>query len=182
MLVPRLATAAVVLGFAVAGCGGSTTTKTVTKVATAAPTSATSSTTPVATSTTAPVTPSSSSTTSPVVSATSASTAPVFFQGAAGGRVQHPSSLQLTADGTLAVADVQWTSWGGSTASGTGNASYHGCNPNCASAPTHTAVVSIHLGDPRVCSGRRYYSSVALTLNSGRLLDESFLQQRWSPC
>ncbi len=180
MPVLRLATAVAVLVLAAAGCGGATTTKTVTEVASSSSATTTSSTTPVATSsTTTPVTPSSSATTT---SSPTQASSPVFFAGAAGGRVQHPSTLQLTGDGTLAVSGVQWTSWGGPTATGTGNASYHGCNPNCASAPVHTAVVSIHLADLRMCSGRQYYSSVTLTLNSGKLLDESFLQRPWSPC
>jgi hypothetical protein len=177
-VVLRPAIGAVVLALAIAGCGGSTTTKTVTKVATApaTPVSTSSTTIPATSSNTVPVT--ASSTTSTTTQAPS----PIFFEGAAAGRVQHPSSLQLTADGTLAVSGVQWNSWGGPTATGTGNASYHGCNPNCASAPVHTAVVAIHLADPRLCAGRQYYSSVTLTMNSGKLLDESFLQRSWSPC
>lgn len=96
--------------------------------------------------------------------------------------MQRPVSMQLTADGTLAVTGVQWSSWGGPDATGNGNAEYHGCTPNCAQAPVQTALVSIHLFDIRVCSGRPYYSGVALTLNSGQLLDKSFLQRSWSPC
>lgn len=90
--------------------------------------------------------------------------------------------MQLTVDGTLFVSGVQWTSWGGSTATGSGNAQYHGCSPDCAQAPSHTALVSIRLFGIRVCSGRHYYSGVTLTLNSGQLLDKQFLQRSWSPC
>jgi hypothetical protein len=90
--------------------------------------------------------------------------------------------LELTGDGTLFVASVQWTSWGGPKATGSGNAEYHGCTPNCAQAPLHTALVSIRLVGVRVCSGRRYYSGVTLTLNSGQLVDPQFLQRSWSPC
>jgi hypothetical protein len=90
--------------------------------------------------------------------------------------------LELTADGTLFVGGVQWTSWGGPSAVGTGTAEYHGCTPNCAQAPVHTALVSIHLFDIRSCSGRAYPSGVNLTLNSGELLDKQFMQRSWSPC
>jgi hypothetical protein len=109
-------------------------------------------------------------------------TQPVYFQGAVGGAAQRPRSLELTGDGTLAVEGVQWASWGGAEATGTGNASYHGCTPNCAEAPAHTALVSVRLFGVRACSGRSYYSGVTLTLNSGQLLDKSFLQRSWSPC
>jgi hypothetical protein len=141
----------------VAACGSSTTTT----VTTGAGTTSTSTTTST-TSTTA--------------------TQTVYFQGAAGAAAQKPGALELTADGTLAVEGVQWTSWGGAEATGTGNASYHGCNPNCAAAPVHTALVSIRLFGVRDCSGGRYYSGATLTLNSGQLLDKSFMERSWSPC
>lgn len=106
----------------------------------------------------------------------------MYFQGVAGPRGQRPRTLELTGDGTLAVLGVQWTSWGGATATGTGNAEYHGCTPNCASAPLHQALVSIRLSTIRVCGGRAYYAGITLTTNSGRLLDRDFLQRSWSPC
>jgi hypothetical protein len=166
--VRRLVLVAVAALPALSACGGTTTTTVVTHVVTPVTTTATS--TPTSTAT--PITTTSNTATS----------AAVFFQGAVGTPAQRPSTLQLTGDGTLSVGGVQWTTWGGSTAVGSGNASYHGCNPNCAAAPTHTALVSIHLFGPRVCSGREYYSGVTLTLNSGQLLDKKFLQRSWSPC
>lgn len=164
------------LVFVLASCGTSTT-KTVTKVApvttTAAPTSTTGS---------APTT-STTSTTAPTSTTTAASAAsPVYFEGVAGGRAQRPKTLELTGDGTLFVSSVQWDAWGGPTATGTGNAQYHGCTPTCAQATPNSALVSIRLSTVRVCSGRQYYSSVTLTMNSGQLLDKSFLQRSWSPC
>jgi hypothetical protein len=153
-----------------AACGGTTTTTVITHVVT--PVTTTTTNTPTSTAT--PITTTTTST------ATSA--ASVYFRGAVGRPAQRPSSLQLTADGTLSVGGVQWTSWGGTTAVGSGNASYHGCTPNCASAPTHTALVSIRLFGTRMCAGRQYYSGVTLTLNSGQLLDKQFLQRSWSPC
>jgi hypothetical protein len=106
----------------------------------------------------------------------------VYFQGAVGGLAVRPISLQLTADGTLSVERVQWSSWGGPTATGSGSALYHGCVPNCAAAPTHAAVVAIRLSNVRTCAGKRYYAGITLRLTSGRLLDQSFLQRAWSPC
>lgn len=121
-------------------------------------------------------------TTSTSTKTTTTATRAVYFQGAVGGAAQRPTSLQLTGDGTLAVDGVQWASWGGDEATGTGNASYHGCTPNCASAPVQTSLVTIRLFGVRSCSGRNYYSGATLTLNSGQLLDKSFMQRSWSPC
>lgn len=104
------------------------------------------------------------------------------FEGVVGSGRQRPRSLELTGDGTLFVSGVQWTSWGGPAATGTGNAQYHGCTPNCASAPSHSAFVSIRLSGIRVCSGRNYYSSLVLVLNSGQMLDKQYVQRSWSPC
>jgi hypothetical protein len=158
---------------ALASCG-STTTKTVTKRA-PAPSPA-----PVTSTTTQPAT--STATASTTTSATATTTVSVYFAGVVGRARQRPASLELTGDGTLFVSGVQWSSWGGPTATGSGNAQYHGCNPNCAEAPAHSALVSIRLTSMRACSGRHYYSSLVLTLNSGQLLDKEYLQRSWSPC
>jgi hypothetical protein len=106
----------------------------------------------------------------------------VLFQGVTARGAQRPASLELTGDGTLFVSGVQWTSWGGQAATGSGNAEYHGCTPTCAQSPVHMAFVSIRLFGIRDCAGRQYYSSVALRLNSGQLLDKQYLQRSWSPC
>jgi hypothetical protein len=133
---------------------------------------------------TVPATPTTSTTTSSSTSPATSSGggAPVFFQGVAGTPQVRPRTLELTGDGTLYVSGVQWTSWGDATATGSGNAQYHDCNPNCAQATPHEALVSIRLSGIRVCSGRNYYAGMTLTLSSGRLLDESFVQRSWSPC
>jgi hypothetical protein len=159
-----------------AACG-STTTTTVTKVAPGPSTTQ-------ATTTAMPATPSATTAVTSTATATTTAPAasPVLFEGVDGGAHQRPRSLQLTGDGTLFVSGVQWSSWGGATATGSGNADYHGCTPNCATAPLNTALVSIRLSGVRVCSGRHYYSGVELRLNSGQLLDKSFLERSWSPC
>lgn len=158
----RLALLVVLASPVLASCGS--TTKTVTQ-----PAASTSSTPFTATSSTAATT-------------TSTTAAPVFFQGVAGAPAQRPATLELTGDGTLFVKDVQWTAWGGPQATGSGNAEYHGCTPNCAQAPSHIALVSIRLSGIRLCGGRNYYAGATLTLSSGQLLDPEFMQRSWSPC
>lgn len=117
-----------------------------------------------------------------VTSAITTAPASVYFQGVVATPAQRPRSLLLTVDGTLFVGAVQWTSWGGPVATGSGNAEYHGCTPSCGGAPRYTALVGIRLSGVRECAGRQYYSGVTLTLNSGRLLDRQYLQRSWSPC
>ena len=161
------------LALAAAGCG-STTTRTVTQTTTE------TATTPAAVTTTPTTPPTPTVTTTPAV--TTPPSQPVYFQGASAAAAQHPATLELTGDGTLFVQHVQWSSWGGPTATGSGDAEYHGCSPNCASAPVHTALVSIRMSGIRTCGGRQYYAGLTLTLSSGRLLDPTFVQRSWSPC
>ena len=163
----RLLLPGALLAALIAGCGAST--KTTTVVVSSTPTT---STTPTSTSS------------SPVTTTQSTSTPaqPVFFAGVVSPGKQRPRTLELTGDGTLFVGGVQWSSWGGPEALGSGNAEYHGCTPNCASAPVHMALVSIRLSNIRVCGGRRYYSGLTLTLNSGKLLENQYVQRSWSPC
>jgi hypothetical protein len=149
-------------------CGTATTTTTVTRPATA----------PATTPVTTPTTPTTTAVTTP----TSATIADVYFQAVAGPALQRPGTLELTGDGTLYVSGVQWTSWGGQAATGSGIAHSHGCTPNCAQAPVTDSLVTIRLSAIRACAGRQYYSGVTLTLNSGELLDKDFLQRSWSPC
>lgn len=175
--VTRVPVVALVSSLMLASCGASTT-KTVTTVVPAPVTNSSSTTT----STTTPTATSSSSTPSTTSITSTATAAPVYFQGVTTSRAQRPPTLELTGDGTLFVSGVQWTSWGGSVATGSGNAEYHGCTPNCAQATPHSALVSIRLAGIRVCAGRQYYASVTLTMNSGQQLDRSYLQRSWSPC
>jgi hypothetical protein len=111
-----------------------------------------------------------------------AAAANVYFAGALGGAHVTPRSLSLSADGTLEVSGIRWTSWGGPVAIGHGQAEYHGCTPNCAAAPDHLATVTVRLSNLRVCSARSFYSHVRLTLRSGHLLDPEFLRISWKPC
>lgn len=167
----RMCTLAALAALSITACGSSSTTTVTTVVP---PTSAT---------TTTVSSPTLTSSTSTVTTQPTATTAlPVLFEGVVSHGSERPSTLELTGDGTLEVSGVQWTAWGGDTATGTGNASYHGCTPNCAAAPVSTASVAIKLSNVRVCAGRRYYASLTLTLPSGKLLDESFVQRSWSPC
>jgi hypothetical protein len=111
-----------------------------------------------------------------------ASAPQVLFKGAIGNAQVRPSQLALSADGTLEVSGFTWQAWGGSRATGSGTAEYHGCTPNCAAAKDHHAPVAITLSNVQTCKGKQYYTHVALKRRSGRLLDASFLRISWSPC
>ncbi len=158
---------ALLLASAAAGCGSSTTTTIITTASPTTPPSNTGTGTGTGTTSTAQ---------------NGQTAGPVLFQGAVGNASQRPTQLLLSADGTLEVVGVQWASWGGAEAAGTGTAQYHGCTPNCAQAPQHTATVAVRLSGIRTCSSGQYYSTVSLTTNAGQQIDQQFLQRSWSPC
>jgi hypothetical protein len=111
-----------------------------------------------------------------------ASASQVLFAGAVGAAQVRPRQLALSADGTIEVTGVTWRAWGGSRATGSGTAEYHGCTPSCGAARTHQAPVAITLSNVRTCKGRHYYTHVALQKRSGALLDARFLRISWNPC
>jgi hypothetical protein len=104
----------------------------------------------------------------------------VRFQGAVNqGHAVRPSTLWLSADGSLVVLHMRWSGWGGSVAAGSGDADYHGCSPNCAQAPVHHAAVTVHLWQVLTCGGQRYYNNVTLYRRNGSVLRYS---RHWAPC
>jgi hypothetical protein len=111
-----------------------------------------------------------------------ASASQVLFAGAIGPAHVRPGQLALSADGTLEVTGVTWRAWGGSRATGSGTAEYHGCTPSCGAAKSRHAAVAITLSNVRTCKGKQYYTHVALQQRSGKLLDAGFLRISWNPC
>ena len=103
----------------------------------------------------------------------------VWFDGAITNRHVEPSPLWLSADGTLVVLHVRWSTWGGRVAVGKGSAEYHGCTPSCAQAPAHHVAVTINLWDIVGCNGHAYYNKVTLYKRHGKL---PVHYQHWAPC
>lgn len=116
------------------------------------------------------------------IAAPATAAATVRFHDVNAQNVVKPKTLFLTGDGTLEVQSATWSSWGGANARGAGNAEWHGCTPNCAAAKVHHAHVTITLSNVKTCAGRKYYSHVALTLPSGKLLAANYLKRSWAPC
>jgi hypothetical protein len=80
------------------------------------------------------------------------------FVGPVGGAEVRPGTLYLSADGTLVMKRVRWTTWGGSSADGRGIIDYHGCTPNCGTAPEHSQVATVVLSRVVACHGHTYYT------------------------
>lgn len=105
----------------------------------------------------------------------------VWFEGALPGYGHvKPSNVALSADGTLWVSHVKWSAWGARVAVGRGLGEEHGCTPNCAQAPIHTAQVRVELYDVVQCGSHTYYDKATLYRLNGRVFSRSSVN--WAPC
>jgi hypothetical protein len=116
-----------------------------------------------------------------------AAQAQVQFQGAVRPPHAHtvrPSNLYLNADGILFVGNVRWTAWGGQVAKGYGRAEFHGCSPDCASAPVHHARALVRLSAIKRCRHRSWYSRVTVITRraSGKWRPLQAANTNWAPC
>jgi hypothetical protein len=76
-----------------------------------------------------------------------------------------PESLDTAADVTLSA--VRWSSWGAAGASGTARVRILTCQPSCAASGERLVAARIELSGVKTCSGRRYFSSGRVLLDSG---------------
>jgi hypothetical protein len=82
---------------------------------------------------------------------------------------QRPATYPLSCgDGNIGLLKVKWTSFGGSSAKGTGSLAVNGCDPNCAAGKTTRTSVTIVATKPKTINGKRTYSRIALTGASGK--------------
>ena len=81
---------------------------------------------------------------------------------------ERPTRFDYNCDGTGAVQDITWTTWGVDGAKGTGMDSSIECKPNCAQGTRLTNPVVVHAWNPlppsnALCpSGVRFYSDLSI--------------------
>jgi hypothetical protein len=76
-----------------------------------------------------------------------------------------PSSLDTSADGGM--VGVKWSSWGATSASGSGSFSVQDCQPNCATGHMKSVPATVELSQVTVCDGKRYFSQAVVTPATG---------------
>ncbi len=97
----------------------------------------------------------------PPVKAPSAGVAQALASGAVGvvgveGDIGvRPSSLDVSADGTL--QGLRWKGWSDSTASATGTLRLRDCDPTCAGGGIDNLKATIKLSAPRLCGRAAYF-------------------------
>ena len=95
--------------------------------------------------------------------------------GSVGGTTLHDPACMagcvLSGDGTIALWDMTWSTWGSAVADGTGTEKLDDCNPNCAAGTLHAVRVAVTLSRPvKVCvagTGKWFWSRVSFTWPDG---------------
>jgi hypothetical protein len=86
----------------------------------------------------------------------------VGVEGAIGVR---PSSLEVSADGTL--EDLRWDRWDATGAEGAGTLSVRDCDPSCASGGKDAYPARVRLSAPRLCGGEAYFDRARVEIDAG---------------
>jgi hypothetical protein len=76
-----------------------------------------------------------------------------------------PSTLEVSADGTL--EDVRWERWDAGGAEGTGTLEVRDCDPSCASGGKDAYRATITLSSPRLCGRATYFDRARVELDAG---------------
>ena len=73
-----------------------------------------------------------------------------------------PKSLSPEPGATLVIKHVTWSSWSPTQAKGKGTVLANDCNPNCASGHYRHDPATIHLLNPHVACGKRFFDKMRL--------------------
>jgi hypothetical protein len=95
--------------------------------------------------------------------------------GSVGGTILHDPACTagcvLSGDGTIALWDMTWPTWGSAVANGTGTEKLDDCNPNCAAGTLHAVRVAVTLSRPVVVcvagTGKWFWTRVSFTWPDG---------------
>ena len=87
-----------------------------------------------------------------------------------GGEPQvRPTSIAIGCDGHISMSNVTWSSWGASTASGSGSVTVNSCQPNCATGSGGSSPAFVVVSDP--VGG--VYQDVLITPPTGDIAPQS---------
>jgi hypothetical protein len=91
-----------------------------------------------------------------------------------------PKTVVLTCgDANTALKNVSWSSFGASTAKGTGTFVTNTCEPNCAAGKNVSYPVSVVATGSKKCKGGAVYSKLSLTF-TGSKKPGSSVQRKWT--
>jgi hypothetical protein len=84
------------------------------------------------------------------------------------GVVKPQSITQFCGDGGAGVSDIKWSSWGSTSAKGTGTYYINGCDPDCADGKISYSKVNVLLSGLAKTHGKNYLMKVTVTPLAGK--------------
>jgi len=92
-----------------------------------------------------------------------------YFNDCGLGPVTMPSSvMQYCADGGAGVVNIKWSSWGTTSAKGTGTYYINGCSPSCVAGTIYKSSVNVLLNKLTKTHGKNYLMNVTVTPKAGK--------------
>ncbi len=82
--------------------------------------------------------------------------------------VKPKSVTQFCADGGAGVTNIKWSTWGSSSAKGTGTYYINGCDPDCADGKISYSKVNVSLSGLAKTHGKNYLMKVTVTPLAGK--------------
>lgn len=84
---------------------------------------------------------------------------------------QEPTTVQYNCDGTAAMENMTWSSWGADGATGSGTDNAVECKPNCANGPRLVNPIVVHAWNPQPADGcppnLQFYSDLTVAYPQG---------------
>jgi len=84
------------------------------------------------------------------------------------GVVKPKSITQFCGDGGAGVSNIKWSSWGSTSAKGTGTYYINGCDPDCADGKISFSKVNVSLSGLAKTHGKNYLMKVTVTPVAGK--------------
>ena len=84
------------------------------------------------------------------------------------GVVKPKSVTQFCGDGGAGVTNIKWSTWGSSSAKGTGTYYINGCDPDCADGKISYSKVNLSLSGLAKTHGKNYLMKVTVTPLAGK--------------
>jgi hypothetical protein len=88
-----------------------------------------------------------------VIPATASSATKVYYPGCATTDYKPKDAIVACGDGNFQLRKMKWSSWGSSSATGSGKASLNTCEPNCAEGKFKNYAANVKLTKPKTCRG-----------------------------
>ena len=94
---------------------------------------------------------------------------PSYYNDCGAAAVAKPKSItEFCADAGAGVVNIKWSTWGATSAKGTGTFYINGCDPDCASGKVSKTQVNVLLSGVTKTHGKNYLMNVTVTPLAGK--------------